>query len=234
MIDSLQFRSISKKNGLDLTDDQMGKMAEYVRLLLVWNQSINLVSRKDEENIWKHVIGSLSMLFKRSLPDGKVLDLGTGGGLPGIPLAILHPNSAFVLVDSIQKKIKAVSGMIADLGLPNAQAVCGRGEELSRLPEYRGRFDFVVARGVSEVRNVIAWSRPFLATGNSRQKLPTNPSRPPLPYGTLLMLKGGDLLAEIESARMKFNPKDIDIVPLTVDGGDPADFHDKKLIIITP
>jgi 16S rRNA (guanine527-N7)-methyltransferase len=234
MIDAVRFRTIVRHNGIDIPDEQLESLDEYVRRLLEWNKSINLISRRDEENIWKHIIGSISFLFRYNLARGRMLDLGTGGGLPGIPLSILHPESEFVLVDSIQKKIKAVSAVIEEMNLQNVKAVCARGEELSRNSEYRGRFDYVIARGVSEVRNVIEWSRMFLPEkrNDRNERRPTG--KPDLPKGSILMLKGGDLLAEIETARVKFNPKDIDVVPLIVDGGDPADFHDKKLIIIQP
>jgi 16S rRNA (guanine527-N7)-methyltransferase len=222
------------RNGLDIGDDRIELMELYIRLLLDWNKSINLISRKDEENVWKHILGSISFLFRFKLPAGKILDLGTGGGLPGIPLAILHPQSEFTLVDSIQKKIKALSSIVTAMKLPNAITICGRGEELTRNPAYRHRFDFVVSRGVSEIRNVIAWSRDFLKAPHAESGKARSGERPLLPVGSILMLKGGDLLLEIETARVKFNPRDIDVIPLVFDGGDPVDFHDKKLIIIRP
>ena len=105
------FRTVCRRNGLEPTDDQLAQLAEYARRLLEWNRKINLISRKDEENIWQsHLLHSISLLMRVDFPLGaRILDLGTGGGLPGIPIRILRSDLSFVLLDATKKKVEAVA-----------------------------------------------------------------------------------------------------------------------------
>src|SRR5512140_2094922 len=111
---AIWFHNICRKNGLNPTDGQIRLLEQYVSYLLEWNQKINLISRKDEEQVWQnHILHSAAPLFKVKLdPNPRIMDLGTGGGLPGIPLKILVPESEFLLVDSTRKKTVAVQDMI--------------------------------------------------------------------------------------------------------------------------
>ncbi|MGB0423074.1 MAG: 16S rRNA (guanine(527)-N(7))-methyltransferase RsmG [Flavobacteriales bacterium] len=151
-----------------------------------WNAQINVISRKDISELYiRHVLHSLGIAKVMKFSDGsKVLDVGTGGGFPGIPLAILYPNVNFVLVDSIGKKIKVVKEVASALGLTNIEAQHTRAEEI------KDEFDFVVSRAVTKLPKFVNWVRPKI------KKKQINP----WPNG-ILYLKGGDLKDEIDNTQ---------------------------------
>lgn len=166
--------------GLD--QKQREQFARLGPLYAHWNQSINVISRKDIDELYvKHVLHSLGIArVQPFLPGSRILDIGTGGGFPGIPLAILFPETEFVLVDSIGKKIKVVQAVADSLGLENVQAVHGRAEK------QKGQFDFIVSRAVTRMSEFVKWTRNKVS--------PT--SRHELQNG-ILYLKGGDLEEEL-------------------------------------
>jgi 16S rRNA (guanine527-N7)-methyltransferase len=168
------------EKGLLLNDNQQSQLWKYAELLLDWNKKVNLISRKDEDAVLtKHVLHALSLaLFHSFKPKERVLDLGTGGGLPGIPLAIAFPDTYFLLIDSIGKKINLCSDMIQKLELKNVLAQKSRSDELKNV-----KFDVIVSRQVAAMPELCAWCRPLLKKG-----------------GKLLCLKGGDLEEEIGQA----------------------------------
>lgn len=167
----------------DLTEKQIEQFNKVGDLYKHWNDQINVVSRKDIEEIYtNHILHSLAIAKVMKFEDGSdVLDVGTGGGLPGIPLAILFPNVNFHLVDSIGKKIKVVQGVADGLGLTNVKAEQKRAEEL------HNHYDFVVSRAVTAMPRFAEWIR-----GKFKKD-----SLNPLPNG-LLYLKGGDLTEELK------------------------------------
>jgi len=165
---------------LPLSHEQQEQLWRYAELLLAWNKKVNLISRKDEQSVLsKHVLHSLSIVFFHQFKKGeRVLDLGTGGGLPGIPLAIAFPNTLFLLIDAIGKKINACQDMIVQLGLKNVVAQKKRSDELKGV-----KFDAIVSRQVAAMPELCKWAAPLLKKG-----------------GKLISLKGGDLEDEIREA----------------------------------
>jgi 16S rRNA (guanine527-N7)-methyltransferase len=147
-----------------------------------WNSKINVVSRKDiDELTIRHVLHSLGVAKVQEFkPNSNILDIGTGGGFPGIPLAILFPESNFHLVDSIGKKIKVVQEIAYELGLKNVKA------EHIRAEEVKGRFDFIVSRAVTRMDDFVKWTRKKIAKKQNHE----------LKNG-ILYLKGGDLKEEL-------------------------------------
>ena len=198
---------ICRKNGFDLTDGMVEQLEQYVSLLLEWNAKVNLVSRKDQENIWGgHVLHALSLMFRIRLPEEmRVIDLGSGGGLPGLPLAVANPRWSVGLLDSIQKKCAAVQDIITRMGLAaRVEVIAGRAEEKAVVDVRRGKVDVVVARGVAPLSDLVKWSKPYL-----KKPVDAGPAvddaggivrvTPP----ALVAYKGGDLEGEIREMRMK-------------------------------
>ena len=149
-----------------------------------WNQEINVISRKDIDNInLRHVLHSMSIAkFIKFKKQTKILDLGTGGGFPGIPLAILFPDCNFILVDSVKKKITVVDNVVKELKLNNVISYCSRVEELDL------KFDFLVTRAVAKMPKIINWSRGnFNLESNNEIK------------NGIIALKGGDINEELFS-----------------------------------
>ncbi len=171
------------QNFPDLTAEQLAQYTKLEGLYKDWNSRINVISRKDIDSLYvKHVLHSLGIAkVQPFLPSAKVLDVGTGGGFPGIPLAIMFPETEFVLVDSIGKKIKVVEEVVRALGLKNVTAIHGRAEKV------KGEFDFIVSRAVTHMDDFVKWVRKKV-----RRK-----SRHQLKNG-ILYLKGGDLEEELK------------------------------------
>jgi 16S rRNA (guanine527-N7)-methyltransferase len=174
---------VIRKYFKNLSTDQDRQFSQLMPLYQFWNQHINLVSRNDIENLYeRHVLHSLSIARVCAFANGsEILDLGTGGGFPGIPLAILFPNVRFHLVDSIGKKINVVGKIVKDLGLQNVTYEKARAESLA------GAYDFVLARAVSNINTLLNWTQ-YLISERSVNDLPNG----------LLLLKGGDLNKELK------------------------------------
>ena len=140
------------------------------------------------------------------------------------------------MIDSIQKKVHAVNAIIATLQLKNVVTICSRAEELSRQKEFKHSFDYIIARAVGPIKDIVLWSKPLLKP--SRETIATlhnNASeRPLIPSGAILLLKGGELADEIEEARRKLNPRYLHSFPIMVDGIDSSELADKKLVIVYP
>lgn len=169
-----------------LSPHQLRQFHRLEELYRFWNEKINLISRKDIEHLTeRHILHSLSIAkvigFK---PGTKILDIGTGGGFPGIPLAIMFPDAQFHLVDSIGKKIKVVKELIQSLELKNARA------ENARVEELKQQFDFAVCRAVAPVPELLHWMRGKIIKKNFNR----------LANG-LLCFKGGDLREELKSVK---------------------------------
>ena len=167
----------------DLTDHQRNQIEALGALYEDWNRKINVISRKDIETLYeRHVLHSLAIAkFIQFHPGASILDVGTGGGFPGIPLAILFPDTQFTLVDSIGKKIKVVTEVANEIGLNNVTAFHERAEKV------KGPFDFVITRAVARSRMIWNWSHAQISTKHSHT----------LANG-IIALKGGDLEDELQ------------------------------------
>ncbi|AZA57690.1 16S rRNA (guanine(527)-N(7))-methyltransferase RsmG [Chryseobacterium shandongense] len=166
----------------DLTEKQIEQFGKLEDLYHEWNEKINVISRKDMESLYeKHILHSLGVAkVMEFAPGTKVLDIGTGGGFPGIPLAILFPETEFTLIDSIGKKITVVKAVAEGVGLQNVNAIHGRAEKLKE------KFHFVVSRAVTQMPEFLKWLK------GKFEKEQFNPK-----HNGILYLKGGDLAEEL-------------------------------------
>lgn len=197
----------------DFTDTQLQQLAQLGDLYKEWNEKINVISRKDIDSLYeKHVLHSLAIAAMCHFDDGaEIIDIGTGGGFPGIPLAIYFPEVTFLLADSIGKKIKVVQEVAQAIGLKNVTAVQARVEEI------KGRkFDYAVSRAVAPLGDLWRWINPTIRKGRKSEDLPNG----------LICLKGGDLTQEIKDSGLKPQAWDVhDIFPEPV-------FEEKYLIYV--
>ena len=172
----------------DLSEKQLKQYAALQSLYAQWNQKINVISRKDLDNFYEHhVLHSLSIATQFEFPDGyEIIDIGTGGGFPGIPLAIFFPEVHFHLVDSINKKLKVIEAVVAETGLKNVTVQHSRAEDI-----HNRKFDIVLSRAVAPLKDLWFWSKPLLKSKpvNELQKITG-----------LICLKGGDLSKEISES----------------------------------
>jgi 16S rRNA (guanine527-N7)-methyltransferase len=235
--EAIWFRTVCRQNGIDPTDEQLTKLEQFAKLLLEWNKKINLISRRDEENFWNsHLLHSVSILFKVRLPqEASIIDLGTGGGLPGIPLKILLPDISITLLDSTQKKIKVVQDILDSLSLSKASAVWGRAEEVGKRQDHRAHYDVAIARAVAPLKDLVRWSEPLLRAAGERKADLNQESEgivrivPP----ALIALKGGDLDGEKRSVSRLPKVRSIKIIDLTLEGSVQFQTGDKKIVLVT-
>ena len=175
----------------DFSEKQVEQFAALKDLYADWNSKINVISRKDMDNFYEHhVLHSLAIAAKFEFTKGMhVMDLGCGGGFPGIPLAIMFPETGFHLVDSINKKLKVVAGVAASIGLQNLTSQHSRAEDIKNR-----QFDVVVSRAVAPLKDLWHWSKPLI------QKRKNDSTGSP---NGLICLKGGDLGTEISESGLK-------------------------------
>ena len=173
----------------DFTELQLKQFAALEDLYNHWNSKINVISRKDIDSLYeKHVLHCLSIATVIDFANGtQIVDIGTGGGFPGIPLAIYFPDVQFHLVDSIAKKIKVAEAVVDAIGLQNITTQHVRAEEIKNR-----KFDFVVSRAVASLKDLWKWSKPLIKKGSTQE----------LPNG-LICLKGGDLTQEIYESGLR-------------------------------
>lgn len=196
----------------NISEQQQENFRVLYPLYQEWNSQINVISRKDIDELYeRHVLHSLAIAkICTFLPQEKVMDVGTGGGFPGIPLAILFPETEFVLVDSIGKKIKVVKEIVTALKLTNVQAVHTRAEDVE------GQFNFILSRAVTRLSDFYPWIKNKV----------TKEQKNSLANG-VLYLKGGDLQEEI--AELK---KEVHLIPIS--HFFQEDFFDTKYILHIP
>jgi 16S rRNA (guanine527-N7)-methyltransferase len=199
----------------DFTPQQLQQFAALDELYNEWNSKINVISRKDMEALYqKHILHSLSIAAVFEFTAGsQVADLGTGGGFPGIPLAIYFPEVQFHLVDSIGKKIRVVNEVAQALGLKNVTGINSRFEALKGK-----KFDFVVSRAVAPLKDLWSWSKPLLKKKGSGE----NDLHP-----GLISLKGGDLAVEISESNCR--PRVEEIFSIF-----PEEYFKEKYLLFVP
>lgn len=194
-----------------LSPKQIVQISDLERLYNDWNLKINVVSRKDIEQIYlRHVLHSMCIAkFISFKENSNIIDIGTGGGFPGIPLAILFPEVNFTLVDSIGKKLKVVEEVVAGLKLSNVKTIHSRAEDLTA-----GQFDFVVSRAVAYMPTFVHWTQHLLSKKNTH----------PVTNG-ILYLKGGDLEEELSNYPQSQIHELYDWIP-------EEEFQTKKLVYL--
>ena len=175
----------------NLSENQKKQFSQLEELYEEWNEKINVISRKDMDSLYeKHILHSLGIAKVMEFePRTKVIDIGTGGGFPGIPLAILFPEVHFTLIDSIGKKITVVKEVSEAIGLQNVTAIHGRAEEL------KGKFHFVVSRAVTQMPLFLSWLKGKFEKDQFNKK-----------YNGVLYLKGGDLTEELSGLKTELFP----------------------------
>jgi 16S rRNA (guanine527-N7)-methyltransferase len=204
--------TIIQKYFKNLSEQQIAQFDQLFDLYSFWNAQINVISRKDIEELYeRHILHSLGIAKFISFKKGEsILDVGTGGGFPGIPLAILFPDTQFHLVDSIGKKIKVVAEVATALGLKNVKASHLRAEQVT------DKYDFVVSRAVTRLIDFYPWVQ-----GKFNKE-----SKNAIPNG-ILYLKGGELAEEIKESRLK-----AELYPLSEYFEEP--FFETKYVVYIP
>lgn len=205
--------SLIQKYFPNLTAPQIKQFDQLYGLYHEWNAQINVISRKDIDLLYeRHILHSLGIAkVCEFLPGSQVLDVGTGGGFPGIPLAILFPETQFLLVDAIGKKIKVVNEVATGIGLKNLEAVHSRAEQVNK------NFDFIVSRAVTQLKDFYPWIK-----GKFNKK-----SIHIIKNG-VLYLKGGDLTDELAASQLK----SIQLFPLSSQFEE--EFFDTKFVVYFP
>ena len=206
----------------DFTPRQIEQFTALGDLYTEWNAKINVISRKDIDSLYeKHVLHSLSIAAAFHLPDGlQIVDIGTGGGFPGVPLAIFFPNIQFHLVDSIGKKLKIIEAIKEATGLSNITTQHIRAEEITNR-----KFDFAVSRAVAPLKDLLKWSRPILKNTSCQLRDETGEGK--ILRSGLICLKGGDLSQEIFESGAR--PQMIEISNLFDEG-----FFKEKFLLYVP
>ncbi|PWU04016.1 MAG: 16S rRNA (guanine(527)-N(7))-methyltransferase RsmG [Bacteroidetes bacterium] len=198
----------------DFTPKQLDQLAALGPLYKEWNEKINVISRKDIDAVYlKHILHSLSLATIFDFPPAiNIIDIGTGGGFPGVPLAIFFPEVKFHLVDSIGKKLKIIDDIVLKLSIQNITTEHRRAEEIKNR-----KFDFAVSRAVAPLKDLWKWSRPLLKNERITEEFKSG----------LICLKGGDLSQEISESRLRPHIWEIDKIF-------NEDYFKEKFILYTP
>ena len=195
------------------TDDLIPQFEKYEELLLNWNKKHNLVSRKTT-SIEEHIINSVFFLTKYKLTGNEnLIDIGTGGGFPGIPLKILYPNMKLTLVDSIHKKVKALDDIVVKMNFKNTKVVCSRAEDLANKKEYSKKYDIVISKAVAPLDKLYDWGKVFLNKN-----------------GRMICIKGCYISEEINSFKRKNQNIKFNVIENRSDS--VYNIEDKKIVVI--
>ena len=233
-----EFRNVCTYNGIFTTDEQIRQLCKYQDLLIKWNKHINLISRKDEDNLWtKHILHCISLLFKVKIKNNsKVVDIGTGGGLPGIPIKILRPDLTVLLIDATRKKTDAVSEILRDIGISKINIEWGRAEDIGLKPCFNKKFDLVFARAVASISKLVDWSKLFLVEREKSELKIRNErrGRKIIESPALIAYKGGDLTEEIDTIKRQKEVLNVRTIELPINNYESNLICDanKKIVIV--
>ncbi|MGE5479549.1 MAG: 16S rRNA (guanine(527)-N(7))-methyltransferase RsmG [Chloroflexota bacterium] len=216
-MDLIKFWTDCSANNIVLDKDQLDMVERFYNEFLHWNEKVNLISRKDEQHLLeRHILHSMTPAKYLDIKEkARCLDVGTGGGFPGIPLKIALPTIHMLLCDSIGKKIKITDMLAKHTGLRNIEAINARVEELPSIsPSYVSAFDYIFSRAVAKIAVVVALSKKSLKPG-----------------GKIVFLKGGDLTAEKEEATTMFKNLKIEEIKIEMLGYDWFTRDKKKIVV---
>jgi len=216
LMDYTEFWTICSANGIVLDVEQIRSVKRFVEELRYWNEKVNLLSRKEiDEVLNKHILHSLSILkYVEIKQKARCLDVGTGGGFPGIPLIIAKPDLYMTLIDSIRKKVNITEMLAKHTNTRHVETICGRAEDLAKNKLYNNHFDFVFSRAVSRTNDIITWTKKLLKKD-----------------GKIVLLKGGNLDDEISEAKKNFPNVIIKEQLISVFGDDSFSENEKKVLI---
>ena len=182
------FKELLKEINIEISDEQISKFYEYMKLLLEWNEKINLTAITEEKDIiLKHFVDSLT-IFKYVGENKKIVDIGTGAGFPSVPLAIMNPNSQFTLVDSLNKRINFLNEVKDKINLDNIFNIHSRAEEIGQNKFYREQFDVAVSRAVANMTVLTEYLLPMIKVG-----------------GIVVCMKGSQIDEELDNAKFAIN-----------------------------
>lgn len=214
-MEMVEFWTLCSTNNISIQKESIDTFERYAKELKYWNEKVNLISRKDVDNILeRHILHSLAICKYHQFGEKDwVLDIGTGGGLPGIPIKIANPTIRIDLIDSIGKKAKVTDMLASHTGLKNIKVFNGRVEDF--LKNGNKKYNAIIARAVTRTINILDWSSKYLSKN-----------------GVYLLLKGGDLEEEIDEAITKYPDLNYKLIDIDFLGFDYFKEQEKKLLII--
>ncbi len=216
-MDPVEFWSICSVNSFPLSNEQMEQFTRYAQDLLYWNDQINLISRRDTEHLWdRHLLHSIAPVLMGLIPEtGHLLDIGSGGGLPGIPIKIALPKLDVTMLDSIAKKVRTTSMLASHIAKHGLHSIRNRAEELANEERHVNAYDVVIARAVAPLVDLMTWAKPLLK-----------------PDGKIVALKGGALTDEMDHAVNRFPDADIRILDIDLRGTDWFAKENKRIVTV--
>ncbi len=208
---------VFSNNGIILSEKEAIFLENYAILLKDYNQRVNLISRKEIDDVLiRHILPCY--IFSSEIGSySRVLDIGTGGGLPGIPFSVKHEKSQILLVDSTKKKIDAVSEIVQTIGLINVDTYWTRVEDNNFINIFGERFDLIISRATVDIQTIINYSIPLFNNLNK---------------GKVALMKGGNLTEEIKMTKKKFRNVKISVKPLTYTPGNENNLNQKFIVTV--
>lgn len=204
-------------NGIELEQNQAELIDQYADLLKKYNDRVNLISRKDIDNVLINHILPCYLFSDKLKGYESVLDIGTGGGLPGIVFAINHHKSQILLIDSTKKKIQAVTEIVQTLGLTNVETYWTRVEDKKFIERFEKRFDLIISRSTADLKTIVFYAIPLLKKLNTSK---------------LAVMKGGDLREEINQAKEVYPNLHLTISPLNYQPGNENNSNQKYIVTV--